>query len=416
MRKIPTVVALAFCLCQPARAQDNGAIDQEMLTTFKEDPAINAALYDFEYGNPVSPVLPLIGVEADQITKVDDIRRFAVSLLTGAEGDTGPAIGIDLAPFWLLANDAISLSDYRSFTPLQKIATRTKISAAATTGDEAAGRPSGLVFSMSSKLLAAQDPLADNTFEQCIRGTDGNPAPFWKLVDQVEEAGVAALPSNPADANQAFDAAASARLAELKPALEKAYTECTDRVAKKMAGRGSLDVGAGIRFLGDPGDLSGLAESGIIAWATYGTGTLGGDGEKSAFPSIPIRAVLHGRFTFGEAFFGEDGALTGHGDSFLLAGGLESVPDPDGNDVLRWNLQVGWTSQEDPSGIEEDKDYWRYLANASFRIAKGVWLRGTLGRTEGRGIDKDTYILFGLSLTPGGAPKGMDGFYSGRRY
>src|SRR5688500_2877178 len=60
---------------------------QNAIDRFLQNPANNAALFDFNYGEPGSPVLPLVGVQSDQITRVEDVRKFGLSLLTGLESD-----------------------------------------------------------------------------------------------------------------------------------------------------------------------------------------------------------------------------------------------------------------------------------------------------------------------------------------
>lgn len=53
---------------------------------------------------------------------------------------------------------------------------------------------------------------------------------------------------------------------------------------------------------------------------------------------------------------------------------------------------------------------------AQFRVADNLWLKGTLGRVEGKGVESDTYLLFGLSFTPQWTTSPIEKAYSKPRY
>lgn len=387
------------------------------LGDFLNNPSRDAALFDFSYGAPESPVLSLVGVQADQITRAESLRRFGLSLLTGlGDEETGPGIAIDLSPYWLLTQGAVSLQDYRDFTPLQRVFARTKLGAAASRGNEAEAIPSSIVLSLSSQLLDAPDTLWDRTFESCVAGDNSAANPrgrLWPLVDQALEG--MDLPLNPREANAYFDREIRPRMAAIRPQLEAAYQACADETAREMSRRPSLNVGAGLRIIGDAGHLRGFENSGMIVWGTLATGVFGG-GRQANDPfwgslRMQVRGVLHGRYTFSEDIFDEEGSLTGEADSALLVAGLESVPVADSPDNFRWSLQAGWNMQDAPNALTEDRNYWRFLGLARLRVSEGIWLNATVGRVQGRGVEDDTYVSIGFSIAPAAGSDGIDNFY-----
>ena len=388
----------------------------------KSNPAKVAGLFDFAYGAPESPVLPLVGVAGDQITRVESFRKLGLALLNGSKGDEPLALALDFSPYWLLSRGAVSLQDYRGFSAGQSAVARAKGAVAISEG-EAGKTPSSIVFSLSSKFLGAQDPLKDTTFETCIKGTANTPAPFWRLADQVEAAGMAgvlAVPANRPDlANAAFDEAVAAKAKELKPHLEAAYKSCADEVSKLLAQRASLDAGGGFRLNGEPGKLKDLKDSGVVLWTTYATGVVGGgrnDPFSASLPTMSVRGVLHARYTVAEAAFDSTGVRKGSADSGMVVAGLENAPDAEGDDRIRWNLQAGWNRQGSADPSIKTKDYWRYLAIAQVKAADRLWLKATVGRVEGRGVESDTYILVGVSFTPTWSASAIEGLYGKPRY
>ncbi len=410
---------------------------------FYNNAAKNAALFDFTYGPPQSPVLPLVGVEGDQITRLDSFQKFGLSLFRGLEtSGAGPALALDFSPYWMLTRDAVSLRDYRGFAPIERVAARAKASIAVSEGNEDDGRPSSLILSIASKLLRASDPLLDTvsetSFEYCIKGSQTAPGELWRLADEIERAATSAdvLPrpgdvlgpnGDPESANAAFDAARANKAETLKPRMEAAYRRCVDRIATQMALRPSFDFGAGIRMNGTPGGLDNLENSGAIVWATYATGAISLGREREAAPDAPrsllstlprpsMRGVLHVRYTFDEAAFDDKNQRTGEADAALVALGLESVTRNASTDRFRWSLQGGWNRQDAASPTSKDRDYWRYLANVDTRVMEGIWISGTLGRVEGDGIEDDTYATIALKFSATGAATAIQKFYEQRGY
>lgn len=404
----------------PAPTPDKAQSEQTLLI-LRDDPAKDAALFDFSYGAPNSPVLPLLGVQADQITKVESFRKLGLSVIGGSESSGGgKAYAIDFSPYWLLSHGATSLADYRSFSSAERMFSRAKGALAVSEGSTSKGIPSSAVFSISTKILDSQDPLEDKTFENCVVGTRQQPGELWQLVDQIEQAGQALPPpDHPELADAAFDKAVAPKARELKPAIQQAYKVCTDRVAKVFEQRSSLDAGAGLRMSGKPDKFSGFAESGTIVWVTYATGAVGGNSQNAfwrSLPSLQFRGVIHTRYTFSEETSDTKGAKTGGADAALIALGIESIPDPSGNSPIRWSLQAGWNKQVTPNSTVKAKNYGRYLFKLQTQIGDGLWLNGTLGRVSGKGVQSDTYVLVGINFALASSKTAIDDFYSKVRY
>jgi hypothetical protein len=400
---------------QPPAPAPGATTEANTIREILDDPAANISLYDFNYGEPGSPVLPLIGVQADQISRVESVRRFGLSVLTGiGTSESSPAIGIDFSPFWLLARGPISLQGYRSLDPLARIFARTKVAAAASRGNEASAMPSSLVFSVSSKLLASQDPLMPGPFENCLR-TD--PGTLQRLIDRAQAAGSLAqrgiLNGDVAEATERR--VTGETLVLLRGEISAAYQVCANRVATEMSRRSSLDVGAGFRLTGAPGHFRELQGSGAIVWGTYATGVLGGNPQGTDplanMLGMQARGVVHARYTIAEDVYNAAGVRTGQADSALLVAGIESVPVQGRSETLRWSLQAGWTRQDAPDATTEDRNYWRFLGIARLRLGEGMWLNGTFGRVQGRGVESDNYVSVGISIAPAAGSSGIDDFY-----
>lgn len=410
-----TVFAVSLFFPSLAFAQDG---DGDGDATPNDVILINNAAKDekafvFSYGEPTSPVLPLVNVAADQITRVESLRRFGLTVINGSESSkTDPAVAIDFSPFWLANNEAVSLASYREMSSFKRILSRLKISAAVSEGDTSSSRPSSMVFSAATKLLDKQDPQVAYDFENCVSNGDTS-----KLIGQILAAGNAALPADPRQAGAAALAARSAKAAALKGSIEKAYNKCVTETAKIIAKEPSLDIGAGFRLTGDPGKFSNLRSSGAIVWATYATGVFGGLGgsESNGFAS-QIRGVIHARHTFKEAVYDNNSTLLGRRDATMIAAGLETVPLAGKQEKFRWSLQGGWNRQKTSVLGTPNRNYWRAIGRSQFQIQDGLWLNLSAGRVQGKGIESDTYLLFGISFNPSARKTGIASYYEKARY
>ncbi|MBJ7437884.1 MAG: hypothetical protein JHD35_02505 [Sphingopyxis sp.] len=407
-------VALAVFAAPPANAQQPAA-DAEQIVTILKDAALDDSLFEFSYDSPNSPVLPLIGVTNDQITRVDSLRKFGINVLSGiGSGDAAPAVAIDFSPYWLLSTAPTSLWDYRRQSALGRIAARTKVGLAVSEGDKGTGKPSSFVASLSAKLLDAQDRLYDADFDTCI--VTGAVGRHFKEAEAFVAAAIEPLPLGDRQV------AAEAKYAEFAKAKEteigKAYAECVTQQAKRMVARSSLDAGVGVRMSGEPGKLRGLESSGTILWATFATGVLGRSAAREEGPlgALHIRALAHVRYTLRETIYDDAFLPQGKRNALSLVGGIESVPsdDPKRTERLRWSLQAGWNRQNAVLPDEEDRNYWRFLGSANFRISNGIWATATLGRVTGKGIDDDTKALIGITFTPPTKASAITSYYNSR--
>ena len=145
---------------------------EEKVVTLLSNKADDESAFEFSYAAPGSPVLPLLGVTGDQITRSESLRKFGFAVLNGFGGKgADQAIAFDFSPHWVLSPQTLSLEEYRSSgNAMGRLAARTKVGLAVSFGDKTAGRPSSMVSSISTSLLDSHDALFNSTFTKCIRG------------------------------------------------------------------------------------------------------------------------------------------------------------------------------------------------------------------------------------------------------
>ncbi len=382
------------------------------------DRADNESAYEFSYAAPGSPVLPLIGVTGDQITRSESLRKFGLGVLNGLGGNgTGPALAVDFSPHWLLSKQSLTLQDYRQRkNGLGRVAARTKFGMALSFGDKVARRPSSFVVSASTSLLDHHDALFNDTFTKCIKT-----GPMLSILRQIDAAGDDNVI---VDGRLAYQAQLDAFEKERPGLISKEYAACATRLGKALAAKPSLDVGAGIRYRGLPGRIKQLEKSGTIFWGTFASGTIGGatGDEGRAIPRagplthLRVRGVIHARYTINEDVLSNGFVLQGKRDSAMIVAGIESAPslDPKKIERVRWNLQAGWNTQSTVLPTDVNKDYWRYQAIVNLRISNGLWANGTLGRVSGKGVKADTKALLSFTFTPPSKASKLTEYYSSR--
>ena len=375
------------------------------------NPALDNSLFEFSYESPNSPVLPLVGVSNDQIARVDTVRKFGIALLNGlGSTDVGPAVAIDVSPFWLLSRRPISLSDFQNFSAANRIVARARVGMAVSQGEEASNRPSTLVLSLSTKLFDGADKLADKGFSECLSKTSvyeefdrmHNDAAIELAKLQKEGKTHEEIAAHLANAGKIDSEAEKASFAK----IEIAHAACVVEQSKRMATRSSFDAGFGMRFNGDAGRFRDFDDTGAIFWATWSSGVIGNPSPATAkagpLNALRVQAIAHARYTLKEAVYDEKFVPLGKRNTLMLVGGIESVPnlDPSVIERFRWSIQGGWNKQNAILSTDEDKDYWRYQATANFKVLPGIWLNATVGRVSGKGVRTDTKALIGFSFSP----------------
>ena len=376
-----------------------------------ENLAEDESLFDFSYVSPSTPVLPLIGVEGDQIARIGALRPFAIAVLPGLGGSgNSSAVALDISPYWAIGERTTNLYDYARFSPLDRIAARARTSVAVAWGDTATDRPSSLVVSIGSRLFDSQDKLLDQGFRPCLDNAGINQT-LQRLNAEAVNArrellrqGMTASQINAAI--NALEAKRDEAREGAEAEIEKIHAQCVLEQAKRFERASGLDAGVGVRFNGRPGSLGGLEQTGTVFWSTWTSGVFGGSaaGERGRGPtsSLRARAAVSVRYTLKEAVFSDTFVLQGKRDALALVGGIESAPplDPEAKDSFRWGLQAGWNRQNAVLPTEKDRDYWRYQALAQLRVGSGVWLNATVGRVSGKGVDSDTQATIGFTFTP----------------
>lgn len=387
-----------------------------------QDRAKDPALFEFAYSSPSSPALPLIGLGEDQITRVTDLRKFGMSLATDLAGSgNGSGVAMDVSPYWLFSGETMSLEDYRKQGFLAQAFLRGNLGMAYTGGKKDAEDPirSGVSISWSMPLLRRNDPLAATTAAtEEEKAAFGNPAltevsTFGRCLapameaaskegNEAREAARAAANAQGMDAEKAWAASLAAFDASIgaNAGLKAARAKCEDEIIAEMRRRSGLDVGIGVRLTGQPGSLNELRGSGTILWTTFRSAVLLRTPNPDRGKALRARLAAHARWTIGESHYDKMAVYEGSSDRFQLVAGVESAPPAGGDEPFRWSLQGGWTSQKSPNQYVPDKDFGRFLANAAIKISEGLWATGTLGRVQGRGVEDDTYFLFGFAFSP----------------
>ena len=116
---------------------------------------------EFAYGVPASPALAIAGLEAKEVTKVNEVRKFVASLPSALNGDGETAIGIDIRPGLFFSNRVV---DYTEDNALLKRARRSVVSFALKEGkddndDPAKSTRSLLSIGVSTSVLDGSDPI-----------------------------------------------------------------------------------------------------------------------------------------------------------------------------------------------------------------------------------------------------------------
>jgi hypothetical protein len=411
-----------------AAAQDAKKADPDALALI-ENRAADESVYEFSYAAPGSPVLPLIGVAGDQITRSESLRKFGFAVLGGLSGKSSEGYAIDFTPYWLLSRQTMSLYEYRQGkNRLGRIAARTKVGFAFSLGDKGSARPSSYVASISTSLLDAQDKLYLDSFDKCVLGSPIEQA-FVRIHEQIAAEMVAEMNANKDKPNkdkpepdwEARQTEIYAQFEKDNPGLiDRTYSECATRLSKVLAAKPALDVGYGYRWRGTPGDFGQLASSGSVVWGTFVTGVIGGGDDKAVRPGplagLRLRGLVHARYTIKDDVLDDKFVLKGRRDSSMIVAGIESAPalDPKKTEHLRWTLQAGWNRQTAVLPTDVNKNYWRYQAVVSVRLMDGLWLNGTLGRVSGRGVVADTQTLLSLTFTQPGKPSQLTEYYNSR--
>ncbi len=194
IRKVAAAIA-ASVLATAASATEE---EEESAAAFTLKNALeNEDAFEFSTGVPDSPALAIAGLNVADVTQINDLRKFVVTLPT-LLGDGDPAaiaLDVNLAEVLFPIDDSYNtLSDYSAVGQFERILRRTRFSALARKGVENADDPSKsqrslLAFGVAASLLDSSDPLLA-LFD---KGNDG----FGRCIDIVETEIEAYLTSDP---------------------------------------------------------------------------------------------------------------------------------------------------------------------------------------------------------------------------
>lgn len=150
-------------LCTPlAAAQSDDDTPEEY--TLREELK-NAGVFVFSSKIPESPALALAGLDASKVTRVSEVRKFALSLPSSFDGDTRQALALDLSPseiFFPEDENHRTLQGYASKGAGYRLLRRTKISFAVQGGkqdeDQDKAIKSMMAIGATTSLLDSSDP------------------------------------------------------------------------------------------------------------------------------------------------------------------------------------------------------------------------------------------------------------------
>jgi len=434
MKRFLAAVAFAAALVGPPTASAQTApatpaaaeeTPPQQIILFQRN-SVNPSIYEFSFDPPDSPALPLIGVAADEITRVDSFHKLGLAIAD--DDDSGTAVAFDFSPFWAMGGEA-SLEDYSSWGRMQRAYARAEASIAFSEGNDTTGVPSSAVISFATSLLDQSDPgllrpdgngVLSSVFTRCIRGPGGPQDRLIALQDAVwrERAPADATDEELAAWVDGRDARLEARINEEIDDLQRRYNGCVEETSEVFRWRPALDVGIATRFVGEPGSLDDLESSGWILWGTYLTGAIGGgerdnarDGVRSFGDSLglpKLRGVVHARYALDQVEFDENNARLGEADSASVVLGLEG-----GNERTRYSLQAGYTFTEEIPSVRDDVEQSRVVLRLDRRVGENIWLNAAVGHADGDVVEDDSFITIGFSFSAG-EPSSVSSFFNDR--
>lgn len=153
----------ALWLCAPlAAAQSEDDTPEEY--TLREELK-NADVFVFSSKIPESPALALAGLDASKVTRVSEVRKFALSLPSSFDGDTRQALALDLSPseiFFPEDENQRTLQAYVDDGKGRRLLRRTKISFVVQGGkndeDQDKAIKSMMAVGATTSLLDSSDP------------------------------------------------------------------------------------------------------------------------------------------------------------------------------------------------------------------------------------------------------------------
>lgn len=150
-------VSSAIVLSSAAIAQDT----QSETSSFVIVNENEGSDIEFAYGVPSSPALAIAGLKASDVTKINEVQKFALSVPSALNGDGDTAIAIDLRPALFVTDRAF---DYTKDNLVRKWVQRSVVSLAIQEGKSDSDDPdkstrSLLSLGLSASLLNSSDPL-----------------------------------------------------------------------------------------------------------------------------------------------------------------------------------------------------------------------------------------------------------------
>lgn len=162
IRTLIYIICTMWLTTLPATAQSEAETPEEY--TLREELK-NAGVFVFSSKIPESPALALAGLDASKVTRVSEVRKFALSLPSSFDSDTRQALALDLSPseiFFPEDENHRTLEGYVKKGAAYRLVRRTKLSFVVQGGkkddDQDKAIKSMMAIGATTSLLDSSDP------------------------------------------------------------------------------------------------------------------------------------------------------------------------------------------------------------------------------------------------------------------
>jgi len=396
----------------------------------------NDEVLEFSFGNPSSPALALAGLKTDDVTQVNQLRDFVITLPALSSGEE--SVAIDINPFLILnpIADVNALFNRYEKNKFQTLLDKVQINTVIRNGVEDQDDPekstkSLIALGFSSSILDSRNPLFNafennktcesyidtaklylNTKQIIVTPIDfvesfaelDLPKSEWtmsiaaynsKLNQYVES-----LPGNikyetssattEQDLRVKYKTIKKEVAKEVKKLnseldgtpskLSKIYNECNDAIKRDLASKPNLDIGGAVLWRSKNSEFGDFNKSGIATWVS---GKKQFNVKSSNDWYVAIGAS--GRFSFSEEIAtGDETSPFGKADTIQGWTGLEVNKE-------KWRLAArgGYVKKSFNDSLlnEFSTDGERWLVSADLLVAKNTWVSLSYG--EANSLDED---------------------------
>lgn len=333
------VLTIAICVTSPLRAESEEGVEVSDLYGV------------LDLSMPTSPAFTILGLTPETVSNPQTGSDLAASLLDGldARGNAQNGVALDFRPYMIAAGDNTTLWNYQQ-DPLRRQLARISLSLATASGQSEADEADRYAIGLKWVPIDEADPRTDLAISTC-----------FKSVLDLSDGEVAPSP----DGNPV--------VVEDNDELSSRAAECRKEFTDRTWNGRSLQFGIATFRVDTEGDK----KNGTGVWSAYShpIGTRG-------------QVVVHARELHDELVPPQEGesgfqlrdsrsfgvrARYGTGSAYFM---VESM-----------RTQNNWASER------EDDSFVQHAVGAEFRLAKGVWLQLSYGKSSGRGAPEDDAVF-----------------------